>query len=262
MATPPLNFHLEQYEGPLDLLLDLIRKQQVNIYDIPIAKITAQYLEYMQKAMELDIELGSEFVYMAATLIHIKSKLLLPRDPELEKISPEEDPRKELVERLIEHERFKNAAEMLQQKRVVEEAIWSNPQIENFLAESDGPGLAVTIFDLVKTFQGVLERAKNRPLYEIGKEEVSVPEMIQYLRSQLGRSRRQEALSATHLFERQRSRRAMICLFLAILELVKRQIVELAQGEAFGDIGLRKGPEFEGAREKSDDLAIVEQEYR
>src|SRR5438270_1332187 len=137
MATPPLNFHLEQYEGPLDLLLDLIRKQQVNIYDIPIAKITGQYLEYVQKAMELDIELGSEFVYMAATLIHIKSKLLLPRDPELEKISPEEDPRKELVERLIEHERFKNAAEMLQQKRVVEEAIWSNPQIENFLGESD-----------------------------------------------------------------------------------------------------------------------------
>ncbi len=117
-----LNFHLEQYEGPLDLLLDLIRKQQVNIYDIPIAKITAQYLEYMQKAMELDIELSSDFVYMAATLIHIKSKMLLPRDPELEKISPEEDPRQELVERLIEHERFKNAAEMLQQKRMVEEA--------------------------------------------------------------------------------------------------------------------------------------------
>ncbi len=85
---------LQQYEGPLDLLLDLIRKQQINIYDIPIARITAQYLDYMQKAMELDIELGSEFVYMAATLIHIKSKLLLPRDPELEKISPEEDPRK------------------------------------------------------------------------------------------------------------------------------------------------------------------------
>jgi segregation and condensation protein A len=104
-VSSPLNFHVAQYEGPLDLLLDLIRKQQINIYDIPIAQITAQYLEYMQKAMELDIELSSEFVYMAATLIHIKSRLLLPRDPELEKISPEEDPRKELVERLIEHER-------------------------------------------------------------------------------------------------------------------------------------------------------------
>src|SRR4051794_17566932 len=254
MATPPLNFHLEQYEGPLDLLLDLIRKQQINIYDIPIARITAQYLDYMHKAMELDIELGSEFVYMAATLIHIKSKLLLPKDPELEKISPEEDPRKELVDRLIEHERFKNAAEMLQQKRLVEEAIWSNPQLETFLAEDEGPGLAVTIFDLVKTFQGVLDRAKNRPLYEIGKEDVSVPEMIQFLRTQLGRSKRQEPLSATQLFERQRSRRAMICLFLAILELVRWQIVELTQGEAFGDIGLQKGPEFDGARERTDDL--------
>ena len=95
--SSPLHFHLEQYEGPLDLLLDLIRKQQINIYDIPISKITQQYLDYMQRALELDIELSSEFVYMAATLIHIKSKLLLPRDPELDKIAPEEDPRKELV---------------------------------------------------------------------------------------------------------------------------------------------------------------------
>ena len=119
----------------------------------------------MHKAMELDIELSSDFVYMSATLIHIKSRMLLPKDPELEKISPEEDPRKELVERLIEHERFKNAAEMLQQKRVVEEAMWSNPHIEEFLAEDEGPGLAVTIFDLVKTFQTVLERAKSRPTF-------------------------------------------------------------------------------------------------
>src|SRR5690348_18438758 len=131
----------------------------------------------MHKAMELDIELSSEFVYMAATLIHIKSKLLLPRDPELDKISPEEDPRKELVERLIEHERFKNAAEMLQQKRLIEEAIWSNPQIDNYLAEDEGPGLAVTMFDLVKTLQAVLERAKNRPIYEVGRDDVSVPDM-------------------------------------------------------------------------------------
>lgn len=259
--SSPLNFHLEQYEGPLDLLLDLIRKQQVNIYDIPIARITAQYIEYMQKAIELDIELSSDFVYMAATLIHIKSKMLLPRDPELEKISPEEDPRKELVERLIEHERFKNAAEMLHQKRVIEEAIWSNPQIEQFLSEDEGPGLAVTIFDLVKTFQSVLERAKNQPVYEIGSEDVSVPGMIQFVRDQLARSRRQQALSATQLFERQRSRRAMICLFLAILELVKRQTVELTQGEAFGDIGLRRGAEFEATNQTIEELAAVEQEY-
>jgi len=260
-VSSAFNFHLEQYEGPLDLLLDLIRKQQVNIYDIPIAQITAQYVEYMQKALELDIELSSDFVYMAATLIHIKSKMLLPRDPELEKMSPEEDPRAELVERLIEHERFKNAAEMLHQKRVIEEAIWSNPQMDQFLSEDEGPGLAVTIFDLVKTFQGVLERAKNRPVYEIGGEDVSVPEMIEFVRDQLMRSRRQQGLSATQLFERQRSRRAMICLFLAILELVKRQTVELTQGEAFGDIGLRRGADFDGTRETVEELATVEQEY-
>ena len=261
LVSSPLNFHLEQYEGPLDLLLDLIRKQQINIYDIPIAKITAQYLEYMQKALELDIELSSEFVYMAATLIHIKSKMLLPRDPELEKMDPEEDPRLELVERLIEHERFKNAAEMLQQKRIIEDATWSNPQIENFIAEDDGPSLAVTIFDLVKTFQGVLERTKFRPSYEVGQESITVPDMIQFVRTQLARSRRQDPLSATQLFERQRTRRAMICLFLAILELVKLQSVELTQGEAFGDIGLRRGSNFDEGLVSAEKLAAVEQNY-
>jgi segregation and condensation protein A len=261
-VASPLNFQLEQYEGPLDLLLDLIRKQQINIYDIPIARITAQYLEYMQKAMELDIELSSDFVYMAATLIHIKSRTLLPRDPELEKIAPEEDPRKELAERLIEHERFKNAAEMLQQKRIIEEAIWSNPKIEQFLAEDEGPGLAATIFDLVKTFQDVLERAKNRPIYEVGKEAVSVPDMIRYLRSQLTHSRRQEPLSATALFEKQTTRKAMVCLFLAILEMVKLQALELIQGEAFGDIGLKRGSGFDSAEESAAELATLEEEYR
>lgn len=258
----PLNFHLEQYEGPLDLLLDLIRKQQINIYDIPIARITSQYLDYMQRAMELDIELSSEFIYMAATLIHIKSRTLLPVDPELEKILTEEDPRKELVERLIEHERFKNAAEMLQQKRVVEEAIWSNPQMEQFLSEDEGPALAATIFDLVKTFQRVLDRAKTRPIYEIDKEEVGIPEMIDFLRQRLAASRRNHPLSATELLEAQRSRRAMICLFLAILELVRWQAVELIQGEAFGDIGLRRGPDFDESRESALDLATVEREYQ
>jgi segregation and condensation protein A len=261
-VSSSFNFRLDQYEGPLDLLLDLIRKQQINIYDIPIAKITAQYLDFMHKAMELDIELSSDFVYMSATLIHIKSRMLLPKDPELEKIAPEEDPRKELVERLIEHERFKNAAEMLQQKRVVEEAMWSNPRIEEFLAEDEGPGLAVTIFDLVKTFQSVLERAKSRPTFQIDREDISVPDMIRYLHHQIERARKQGAVSATALFESQHSRRAMICLFLAILELVKRQAVELTQGEAFGDIGLRRGAGFEESLGAPDELAAVEQEYQ
>jgi segregation and condensation protein A len=256
-----LNFHLEQYEGPLDLLLDLIRKQQINIYDIPIASITAQYLDYMQKAMELDMELSAEFVFMAATLIHIKSRMLLPRDPELEKIAPEEDPRSELVSRLLEHERFKNAAEMLQQKRVLEEAAWSNPQIQNFFNDDEQPGLQVSLFDLVKTFQTVLDRAKNRPIYEIGKENVSVPDMIRFLQTEFTKRRRPDVVSATELFERQRSRRAMICLFLAILELVKRQALELTQRDAFGDIGLRKHQGFEEVFGGAESLAAIEQDY-
>lgn len=259
--SPPLNVHLDHYDGPLDLLLDLIRKQQINIYDIPIAKITAQYLEYIERAMEMDIELSAEFVYMAATLIHIKSKMLLPTDPELENISADEDPRKELVDRLLEHERFKNAAEMLQQKRMIEEAVWSNPQMEQFLAGDDGPGLAVSLFDLVQTFQAVLERAKNRPVYEVDKEDVSVPDMILYLRSVLKDAARTEMISVVQLFERQRSRRAMICLFLAILEMVRRQAVVLVQKDMFADISLRRHKLFDEAFASEDALRAVEEEY-
>ena len=257
----PFNFHLEQYDGPLDLLLDLIRKQQVNIYDIPIASITQQYLAYMQRALELDIELSAEFVYMAATLIHIKSRMLLPKDPELDKISPEEDPRKELVDRLLEHERFKNAAEMLQQKRVVEEAVWSNPQISQFLLEDEDPGLAVTLFDLVKTFQSVLDRAKNRPVYEVGQEDISVPDMIRYLEKVFRDTRKSDSISVAELFDRQRSRRAMICMFLAILELVRRQALALTQKDAFGDIGLKRHRGFDEVLAQDESLTAIEQEY-
>lgn len=263
-AVPsPLNVQLEVYEGPLDLLLDLIRKQQIDIYDIPIAKITSQYLEYMQKAMELSIELSSEFVYMAATLIQIKSKMLLPRDPELEKISPEEDPRKELVDRLLEHERFKNAAEMLHQKRLIEEAIWSNPQIKEFVSEEDEQGeLAVTLYDLVRTLQTIMSRAKQRPTYEIGKEDVTVPDMIRYLRTVLKEEiSAKSSIRAAELFERQRSRRGMICLFLAILEMVRMQAVQLVQQEAFGDISLKRHQNFEQVFGSEQALAALEQEY-
>ena len=204
MSSQPLNFQLETYEGPLDLLLDLIRKNQVNIYDIPIARITSQYMDYMAKAAALDIELSSDFIYMAATLIHIKSKTLLPKDPELEAISPEDDPRQELIEKLVEHQKYKDAAEMLQQKRLLEEAAWSNPQIRQFLTDEEvlNPGLDVSLFDLVKTFQAVLDRAKNRPIYEVGKEDVNVPDMIRFLRDTLMRIPRSQSVSVTELLER------------------------------------------------------------
>jgi len=238
VPSQPLNVHLETYEGPLDLLLDLIRKQQIDIWDIPIAKITAQYLQYLERAAALDMELSSEFIFMAATLIHIKSRMLLPKDPELEKLSAEEDPRRELVEKLLEHERFKNAAEMLQQKRMIEENVWSNPRIEEFLAGEE-PELAVSIIDLVKTFEQVLGRARQRPVFEVDSEDVSVPDMVAYLKELLKSKPRNERIGAAELFEKQRSRRAMICLFLAILEMVKLQAVVLVQKDAFGDIALR-----------------------
>ena len=199
--SSPLNFHLEHYEGPLDLLLDLIRKQQIDIKDIPIATITAQYLAYMEKAREMDIDLGAEFVYMAATLIHIKSRMLLPRDPALvEDSGADEDPRQELVDRLLEHERFKNAAEMLQQKRMIEENVWSNPQMKAFVSEDDDPGLAITLFDLVKAFGEMLERAKNRPVYEVETADVSVSDMIRYLKDRfLEIDRRQAGIHSARL---------------------------------------------------------------
>ena len=262
--SSPLHVHLDQYEGPLDLLLDLIRKHQVDIQNIPIAQITSQYLEYVQKALELDMELGAEFVYMAATLIHIKSKVLLPRDPELEKMDPTEDPRQELVDRLLEHERFKNAAEMLQQKRLLEDAAWSNPAMKDFLSEDDDPGLSVTLFDLVQTLQKVLDRAKTRPQFEVNKEDVTVPDMMHMLRKVLQHARKGESISATELFERQKTRTAMIVLFLAILEMVKNQAVKLVQKEAFGDIGLTRHTGFEefAANATSESVTRLEEEYK
>jgi segregation and condensation protein A len=190
--------------------------------------------------------------------------MLLPRDPALAELIPEEDPRKELVDRLLEHERFKSAAEMLHQKRVIEEAVWSNPQIAQFRAMdgADGdPGLAVTLFDLVKTFQGVLERIKSRPTYEIDKEDVSVPDMIRYLHNVFEETNVRESVSARELFERQKSRRAMICLFLAMLELVKVQAIGLVQQEGFGEIGLKRLKGFETAFTSSEDMAAIDEGY-
>ena len=259
--SSPLDVHLERYEGPLDLLLDLIRKQQIDIWDIPIARITAQYLECMERAAELDIDLGAEFIFMAATLIHIKSRMLLPRDPELDKLAPEEDPRHELVERLLEHERFKNAAEMLQQKRLIEENVWSNPQIQQFLSDEETPGLAVTLFDLVKTFQQVLERSKDRPVFQVNGVEVSVQDMILYLRSTLRGRPRNEAVSVLELFESQPSRQAMICLLLAILELAKLGAIALVQRQAFGDIAVRAHKRFEEVMTSEHFLNNIEKDY-
>ena len=260
--SSPLNFHLEQYEGPLDLLLDLIRKQQIDIKDIPIATITAQYLDFLEKAREMDFDLGAEFVYMAATLIHIKSKMLLPRDPALEKEGDEaEDPRQELVERLLEHERFKNAAEMLQQKRLIEENVWSNPQLKAFVAENEDPGLAVTLFDLVKALGTMLERAKQRPVYEVEAADVTVAGMIRYLHEQFLEVGDNQPVFILRIFEKQRTRRSMIALFLAVLEMVRMQAVVLTQKDMFGEIALQRHESFDAVFKSDQPIAAIENDY-
>ena len=257
----PLNFRLDQYEGPLDLLLDLIRRQQIDIRNIPIATITSQYLAYLDQAREMDLDIGAEFVFMAATLIHIKSRLLLPTDPALKKEGEAtEDPREELVQRLIEHERFKNAAEMLQQKRIVEENVWSNPQMKQFISEDDDPGLAVSLFDLIKAFGDVLERIASRPVYEIRDEEISVSDMVRHVRSLLDATRKDKPLFILQVMEMQRSRRAMICLFLAVLEMVKTQTVEILQADMFGEIALAKGHRFDDS--SAETLNAIEEDYK
>jgi segregation and condensation protein A len=262
IVSSPLNVHLEQYDGPLDLLLDLIRKQQIEIKDIPIATITQQYLEYLEKAREMDIDLGAEFVYMAATLIHIKSRMLLPRDPALgQEGEASEDPRQELVERLLEHERFKNAAEMLQQKRMIEENVWSNPQIKAFTSEDDDPGLAITLFDLVKAFGEMLERAKNRPVYEVESADVTVADMVRYLRDQFLEVKEDQPVFILRIFEQQRTRRAMIALFLAVLEMVRMQAVKLAQKDLFGEIALQRHTNFDAAFASEQPLQTIEKDY-
>lgn len=261
IVSAPFNFHLEKYEGPLDLLLDLIRKQQIDITDIPISTITAQYLEYMEKARELDIDLSAEFVYMAATLIHIKSRMLLPQDPALQKDGDGlEDPRKELVDRLLEHEKFKNAAEMLQQKRLIEENVWSNPQAKTFGSEED-PGLAVTLFDLVKAFGEILERAKNRPIYEVETADVTVTDMIRYLKDRFVEAGAGQPVFILRLFEQQRTRRAMIVLFLAVLEAVRMQAVVVTQKDLFGEIALARHENFDSVFASDQPMAAIEKDY-
>ncbi|MGA9040003.1 MAG: segregation/condensation protein A [Terriglobales bacterium] len=231
------------YEGPLDLLLDLIRKQDIDIYDIPIAKITAQYLTYVEKLRELDVNVAADFIYMAAVLIHIKSKMLLPRDPAAAS-EEQDDPRAELVNRLIEHEKFKSAAQMLMQKQQIEDAVWSNPAIKEFMdAEGTEPEIAADVIDLVKTFQQILDRARNRPMLQVDEETVTVGQMIDYLRRRL--SLEDRPIRLKQLLRNIDSRPTLVCMFLALLELVRLQAIQLRQERSFGEILLRKHTGFE-----------------
>jgi len=231
------------YEGPLDLLLDLIRKQDIDIYDIPIARITAQYLAYVEKIRELDVNVAADFIYMAAVLIHIKSKMLLPRDPSA-KAEELEDPRTELVNRLLEHEKFKSAAQMLLQKQQIEDAVLTNPALKEFRdAEGTEPEMAADVIDLVKTFQQVLERARTRPVINVNEETVTVAQMIDYLRRRLALESRPIRLK--QLLLRVPSRQALVCMFLALLEMVRLQAIQVRQDQLFGEIAVRKHTGFD-----------------
>jgi segregation and condensation protein A len=237
------------YDGPLDLLLDLIRKQDIDIYDIPIARITEQYLKYVESMKGFDVDVAAEFIYTASLLIHIKSKMLLPRDPAGP--AEEEDPRMELVNRLLEHERFKTAAQMLLQKQQIEEAVWSNPALKEFRdAEGTDPELAADVIDLVKTFQQILDRARKRPSFDVNEEAVTVSQMIEFVRRRLALEERPVRLK--QLLRSLRSRSALICAFLAILELIRLQAVLARQDNVFGEIVLKKHTNFDSLMAESE----------
>src|SRR5437870_8112241 len=174
-----LKIALGEFEGPLDLLLYLIRQEQINIYDIPIARITDEYLRYLNLMQELDLALAGDFLVMAAQLIELKSRMLLPRDP----LAEEEeliDPRTELVDLLLEHEKFKAAAEMLWSRATVEQAVFTRAEIET---DKNNPEVAVGLFDLLRVFQEILARKKEEIMLEIEREEVTMAEMIERLRN-------------------------------------------------------------------------------
>jgi segregation and condensation protein A len=231
------------YDGPLDLLLDLIRKQDIDIYDIPIAKITAQFLSYVENLKQTDVDAAGEFIYTAALLIHIKSRMLLPRSPAETGEAESEDPRRELVERLLEHERFKNAAQMLKQKQQIEEATWTRPAFLEFQEEGDEREIAADTVDLVRVFREVLDRVKQRPVLNVDDESVTVGQMIDYLRRRL--TMEDAPVRLSHMLRNARSERAIICMFLALLELVRLQAILLRQESNFGDILVKKHTAFE-----------------
>jgi segregation and condensation protein A len=242
----------EVYDGPLDLLLDLIRKQDIDIYDIPIARITAQYLGYVEKLKELDVNVAAEFIFMASVLIQIKSRMLLPRDPDAP-ADQQDDPRMDLVSRLLEHEKFKNAAQMLMQKQQLEEAVWSNPALKDFKdAEGTEAELAADVVDLVRTFQDILERAKERPILQVDEEAITVGQMMDYIRRRLLMEDRPVRLKS--LLQYTRSRNALVCAFLALLEMVRLQAILLRQNRVFGDILVKKHTMFDAIM--SDESAV------
>ena len=238
-----LKIKLGEFAGPLDLLLYLIRQEQVNIYDIPIARITNEYLHYLQLMKSLDIAVAGEFLVMAATLIEIKSKMLLPQDPLAQNQEEEDDPRRELVERLLEHQKFKAAAQMLWSRATVEQAVFTRAPIET---DKNNPEIAVGIFDLLKKFQDILARKKEEVLLEIERDEMTMVQMIERLN---GLVASETEVNLRDFFEQARSKKELVLAFLSVLELVRLARISLFQSSTFGDIVARRKSEKEESTE-------------
>jgi len=231
-VTDDLKIVLGEFEGPLDLLLHLIRQEQVSIYDIPVARITDEYLRYLQVMQEMDIAVAGDFLVMAATLIELKTRMLLPRDP-LAPLEEEEDPRTDLVNQLLEYQKYKAAAQMLWSRATVEQAVFKRAELET---DKNNPEVAVGLFDLLKVFQDILARHKEEVLLEIEREEMSMAEMLERLRNMVMSS---GELNLRVYFERARSRRELVLAFLSVLELVRTTEIKLVQQQTFGDIVAR-----------------------
>ena len=241
---------LERFEGPLDALLDLVKKQRLDVRDLPIAHVTEQYLASVRLAESLDVELGSEFLLMAATLIQIKSKALLPTPPTIEE-QEAVDAKEDLVKRLVEREKFLLAARMLREKRVIEEQVWTIGAREEETPDSeDAEPLEVSLFDLVRTFGDVLERLRNEPVVEMNPETASVASRIRYLRDLLLEA--DGPIPIRRILLTQRTARAVVATFLALLEMVKGQVIRLTQEETFGEILIQRHALFNQSLESGD----------
>jgi segregation and condensation protein A len=231
---------LEHFEGPLDLLLHLIKKNEVNIYDIPIALITAQYLDTIQLMQELDLDVAGEFLVMAATLIHIKSRMLLPRPETAAGVEgEEEDPRDALIRRLLEHERFKAAAGLLHEREQVRAAQWQRPdeRVASIAGDEYEPELEVDLFSLLSAFQAVVERAKQRPKMLLPPEQIPVEVRIEQLLARLSET---EACGFEELFADVEGKSGLIVTFLALLEMIRLKLIRVFQAGSFGPIRVYK----------------------
>jgi segregation and condensation protein A len=241
-AADAFPVRLENFDGPLDLLLHLIRKNEVNIYDIPIALITQQYLTALHLMEELDLDVAGEFLVMAATLIHVKSRMLLPRPETSAGIEEDqEDPRDALVRRLLEHQKYKAAAGLLHEREQVRAAQWLRPdeRVAEIAGEDIEPELEVDLFSLLTAFQAVVERAKQRPTVLLPSEQISVESRIEQLFARLSET---TACGFEDLFSDADDRAGLIVTFLALLEMIRLKLVRVFQSGSFGPIRVYKRP--------------------